>query len=505
MSDATNIMTHQRKMVIYAAVVSALFMSALDVHIVATALPVIASELGDLHLFGWVTGAYVLATAVVTPFYGKLADLFGTKKIFIVAITIFTIGSLACGLAWSMPSLIAARVLQGLGGGGLMTLCFVMLAQIFEPRERAKYQGWSMAAISLAGFVGPFVGGSITQLIGWQYIFLLNLPIALLVIGVVVMALPNADKLSDAKIDYAGGVILGLLIIAVTFGAEQFVTSGISYMSVLLIALIIGGLALFVWVEKRASSPVLPLHLFADRTINLSLLISVAVGFCTLGLMTYFALMLQTITGLAPAIAGLMFIPSTIGILLSSVGTGTVISRTGRYKCFVVTAMVLGFVVVQLFALVTAATPLWMIGILMFSFPLAIGLQNQSLMVAVQYAAPKADVGAVTGSLNLARTIGASLGLTVNGGILSASLVSGQAALSADIVAQLPKDVNQITPDVIATMPPELAGIVIGIFEAAFANLFYFGSVLFAVGLILAVLLKDVQLPIDKKTADKKS
>ncbi|MGL1922695.1 MAG: MFS transporter [Hyphomicrobiales bacterium] len=492
-------MSHRRKMVVYFAIFASLFMSALDVHIVATALPTIASELGDLHLFGWVTGSYVLATAVVTPFYGKLADMFGTKKIFIVAISLFTLGSLACGIAWSMQSLVAARVLQGLGGGGLMTLCFVILAQIFEPRERAKYQGWSMAAISLAGFVGPFVGGSITELIGWPYIFLLNLPIAFLVIGVVAMSLPAAKKHNDAKIDYWGGVLLGLLIIGVTFGAEQIATNGSVYLSALLFVMVIMGLVAFVWVEKQADEPILPLNFFANRTISLSLAISVAVGFCTLGIMTYFALLLQTITGLSPAMAGLMFIPSTFGILISSIGSGTMISRTGRYKYFIIVAMIMGFVGLQLFALVGADTPLWMLAILMFCFPLGIGLQMQAFMVAVQNAAPKKDMGAVTSSLNLARTIGASLGLTVNGAIINAELSSGQANLDANIAAQLPKDVNQVTPDVIATMPTELATIVIGIFENAFANMFYFGSGLFAICFVLALFLKNVQLPMDDK------
>lgn len=499
MSEASLEMSRRQKMIIYFAVLAALFMAALDVHIVATALPTIASELGDLHLFGWVTGAYVLATAVVTPFYGKFADIYGTKKIFIIAISTFTAGSLACGLAWSMPSLIAARVLQGLGGGGLMTLCFVILAQIFEPRERAKYQGWSMGAMSLAGFVGPFFGGTITQFIGWPYIFLMNLPIALLVVWVIAMWLPARHKANQAKLDYAGGVILGLLIIGLTFGVEQLVTSEMSIVTILMIGSVIALIAMFIWVERRAEEPVLPLHFFSDSTIGLSLTISVVIGFCTMGIMTFFALLLQTITGLPPAVAGLMFIPSTFGILLSSVGTGTIISRTGHYKYFIVVAMVLGFVVLQLYSLVGATTPLWMVGLLMFSYPFGIGLQMQAVMVAVQNAAPQKDIGAATGSINLARTIGASLGLTVNGALLSGGLNDGQAALSADIAGQLPKDVNQITPDVIATLPPELAGIVIGIFENAFAGMFYFSSGLFVVSFIMALFLKNVRLPVDGK------
>uniref|UniRef100_A0A2A4Z4V6 MFS transporter n=1 Tax=OCS116 cluster bacterium TaxID=2030921 RepID=A0A2A4Z4V6_9PROT len=493
--------SRKRQLTIYFAIFTSLFMSALDIHIVATALPTIISELGNMELFGWVSGAYILATAVVTPFYGKMADLFGTKKIFIVAIVLFTTGSLACGLAWSMQSLIAARVLQGLGGGGLMTLCFVILAQIFEPRERAKYQGWSMAAISLAGFVGPFVGGTITQLIGWQYIFLLNLPIALLVIGVMVMALPKVEKASRAKIDYVGGVLLALIIIAITFGAEKLAAGQVDDLGILVGGLLVVAIAIFIWVEKKAAEPILPLQFFSNPTIGLALFMSLITGFCTLGLMIYFALLLQTITGLPPAQAGLMFIPSTIGILLSSAWVGSAIAKTGRYKNYVVVSMGMGFVVLSLFSLVGASTPLWMIGILMFSYPLAIGLQNQGLMVAVQNAAQAKDMGAVTGSINLARMIGTSIGLTVNSGLIIAGLASGQEGMSAESVAQLPKDVTQITPDVIATLPTDLASQVVGIFESAFNNVFYFGVGLFAVGFVLSLLLKNVQLPIDGKKA----
>lgn len=500
-SDSSGVLdiSRKRQMTIYFAIFASLFMSALDVHIVATALPTIVSELGSFELFGWVSGSYILATAVVTPFYGKLADIFGTKTIFIIAIAVFTAGSLACGLAWSMPSLIVARVLQGLGGGGLMTLSFVMLAQIFEPRERAKYQGWSMGAISLAGFVGPFVGGSITQLIGWPYIFLLNLPIAVVVIGVIIVSLPKVEKQGRAKIDYMGGILLALMVIAVTFGAEQLAADqGGNLLSLIAVFVLIAGAA-FIWVERRAPEPVLPLQFFSNGTIGFSLLMSLVTGFCTLGLMTYFALLLQTITGLPPAQAGLMFIPATIGILISSAGVGSAISKTGRYKVFVVISMAMGLVILLLFSLVGVSTPLWMIGCLMFSYPLAMGLQHQALMVAVQNAAEVKDMGAVTGSINLARMIGASIGLTVNSGLLSAGLANGQASLDAETLAQLPKDVTQITPDVIATLPAELAITVVDIFERSFDNIFYFGAGLFVIGLILALMLKNVQLPVDER------
>ncbi|KKB11251.1 hypothetical protein VE25_13050 [Devosia geojensis] len=494
-SPAPAPMSFSRKMTIYVALLAGLFMAVLDAQIVATALPTIAADLGRLELFGWVGAAYLLATAAVTPFYGKLGDLFGRKRVFMAAIVIFVIGSLACGLARSMEMLIAARVIQGLGGGGLMTSAFGILADLFEPRERAKYQGFSSAVFTVASLIGPVAGGVISQTIGWEYIFLINLPIGIGVIIVLIFAMPNFETGRKPSIDYMGGFLLAAAVTALVFWAEEALGGGYGGVMVYLLpAVVVAALVGFVVVERRADEPMVPLHLFSNRSISLALAISVVSGVATLGMLNYFALFLQTVTGLPPALAGLLFLPSSVGSLLASVGSGMLVSRTGRYKIFPVISMVLGAVVMIGFSTVHATTPLWFIGILMFFFSVAIGLQMQTLMTAVQAAAPMRDVGAATGTITLARMIGASLGLAANGGLLTAALMRGQEGISAGTLAAMPGPMSEMTPTAIATLPPEAASEVVEVFATAFGTVFYFGAALFAVGFLCALLMPNVKL-----------
>lgn len=495
MTATAPVLTHRRKMVIYVLVLVGMFMASLDMQIVATALPTIAADLGKLELFGWVGAAYLLATAAVTPFYGKLGDLFGRKKVFMVAIGLFVIGSLACGFAWSMESLIAARVLQGLGGGGLMTSAFGIIADLFEPRERAKYQGYSSAVFTLSGLIGPVAGGVISQAIGWEYIFLINLPIGVAVIAVLALVMPSFETGRQPSIDYPGGLLLAGAVTATVFWAEEALGGGYGGVMVYLLPVIaIAAIVGFVLVEKRAVEPIVPLHILSNRTIALALVISVISGVATLGMLNYFALFLQTVTGLPPAYAGLLFLPSSVGSLVASIGTGYIVARTGRYKPFPVAAMALGILVMLAFATVHASTPIWVIGILMFFFSFSIGLQMQTLMVAVQSSAPHRDVGAATGTLTLARMIGASLGLAANGGILTAGLLRGQAGISAETLAAMPGTMSEMTPAAIATLPATAAQEVVEVFATAFGSVFYFAAGLFAVGLICALFVENKKL-----------
>jgi len=496
MTDTALPLSNRRRMTIYAAVLAGLFMAVLDMQIIATALPTIAADLGNLELFGWVGAAYLLSTAAVTPFYGKLGDLFGRKRVFIVAILLFSLGSLACALAWSMESLVAARVLQGLGGGGLMTSAFGILADLFEPRERAKYQGYSSAVFTLAGLVGPVAGGLIAQSIGWEFIFLINLPIGALVIAVLVLAMPTIAHTKRPSVDYLGGMLLAGAVTLTVFWAEEVLGGTASgTLGLVLPLLIVLAIAGFIFTERRAAEPMVPLSLFTNHTIGLSLVISVLVGISSLGMLNYFALFLQTVTGLPPALAGLLFLPSSVGSLLASVGAGLLVARTGRYKIFPVISTALGVLVLLGFAQVNMVTPIWAICVLMFFFSVSMGLQMQTLMVAVQNAAPRQDVGAATGTISLARLIGASLGLAANGGLLTAGLIQAQADLPATVAAQLPAPLRDLTPDAIWALPPELSVQVVGLFETAFDRIFYMGAGLFALALCLSLLLRDVRLP----------
>lgn len=489
-------LSHRHKMVIYTALLIGMFMAVLDMQIVATALPTIAADLGNLDLFSWVGAAYLLTTAAVMPFYGKLGDLFGRKQVFMTAIVLFVIGSLACGLAWSMQSLIAARVLQALGGGGLMITAFGVLADLFEPRERAKYQGYSSAVFTVASIVGPAAGGVISQSIGWEYIFLINLPVGVVVILILAFGMPSIKTGRWPSIDYVGGLLLAGAVTATVFWAEEAMGGG--YGGVLLYilpALAILAAIGFVLVERRAVEPILPLRLLTNRTIALSLLMSIVAGVATLGMLNYFALFLQTVTGLPPAYAGLLFLPSSVGTLVGSIWTGYMMARTGRYKAYPMLSMGLGVMVMLLFAQVNATTPLWAIGVLMFFFSVSIGLQMQTLMAAVQAAAPRSDVGAATGAVGLARMIGASLGLAANGGLLTAGLLRGQGTISEATLATMPAPMTEMTPAAIATLPAAAAQEVVQVFGSAFTGVFYFAAGLFAVGFMMSLLLQDVKLP----------
>jgi len=408
---------------------------------------------------------------------------------------LFVIGSLACGLAWSMQSLIAARVLQALGGGGLMITAFGILADLFEPRERAKYQGYSSAVFTVASIVGPAAGGVISQSIGWEYIFLINLPVGIVVIFILAFGMPSIKTGRKPSIDYAGGLLLAGAVTATVFWAEEAMGGG--YGGVLLYLLpavaVLAAIA-FVMVERRAVEPILPLRLLTNRTIAISLLVSIVAGVSTLGMLNYFALFLQTVTGYPPAIAGLLFLPSSVATLIASIGTGYLMARDGRYKLYPMASMALGALVMVLFAQVNAATPLWMILVLMFFFSFSIGLQMQTLMAAVQAAAPRADVGAATGAVGLARMIGASLGLAANGGLLTAGLIRGQAGISETTLAAMPGPMTEMTPTAIATLPPAAAHEVVEVFGTAFGGVFYFAAGLFAVGFAMSLLLQDIKL-----------
>lgn len=492
-----------RRMTIYVAVMAGMFMAALDMQIIATALPTIAGKLGDIELFGWVGAAYLLATAAVTPFYGKLGDLFGRKRVFLVAIVLFTLGSLACGLAWSMPSLIGARILQGLGGGGLMTSAFAIMADLFEARERAKYQGYSSAVFTLAGLIGPVAGGWLAQAFGWEWIFLINLPIGIIVIVAVSLAMPSVYAARSHRIDYAGGLLLAATVTMTVYWAEEVLAGRApGPLAYVLPVMAVAALIAFVIVERRAEEPVLPPRLFADSTIRLVLLISVVHGMCTLGLFNYFALFIQTMTGLPPAQAGALFLPSSVGSLMASIFAGSVVARTGRYKYFPVAGMLFGLVATAGFAFLTPTTPYWMIGVLMFVFSMTLGLQMQTLMIALQVAAPPRDVGAATGAISLARTVGASLGLAVNGGVLHAGLIAAQNALPADVAAALPAPLTALAPEAVHALPPALFGPVLSGFSGAFSGMLYFCVGLFGLGFLLTLMLKDIRIPNHGRSAE---
>lgn len=377
-----------------------------------------------------------------------------------------------------------------------MTSAFAIMADLFEPRERARYQGYSSAVFTLAGLVGPVSGGWLAQTFGWEWIFLINLPIGVIVIAAVSLAMPSVYSARSHRIDYAGGLLLAATVTLTVYWAEEVLAGRApGPLAYVLPVLAILALAGFVIVERRAEEPVLPPRLFADSTINLVLLISLVHGMCTLGLFNYFALFIQTMTGLPPAQAGALFLPASVGSLLASIFAGTMVARTGRYKPFPVVGMLFGLAATAGFVFLTPTTPYWVIGILMFAFSMTLGLQMQTLMIAIQVAAPQRDIGAATGAISLARMVGASLGLAVNGGVLHAGLIAAQAGLPAEIAAQLPAPLTALAPEAVHALSAPLLAPVLAGFSGAFAGMLTLSAGLFGLGFVLTLLLKDVRIP----------
>ncbi|MBK8083075.1 MAG: MFS transporter [Devosia sp.] len=483
-------------LIVYFGALIAMFMATMDMQIVVTALPTIAGELGNLHLFGWVGAAYLLSTAAVSPFYGKLGDMYGRKLVVMTAIVLFLIGSAICGMAWSMESLIAARVLQGIGGGGLMVSAFAMIGELFGPRDRAKYQGYSSAVFALSSILGPVAGGYITDLFGWRWIFLVNLPIGLVVLAVIGLAMRRRSSGKQHKVDYVGGLLLAVATTSIVYWGDHVLEpTGADLWTFLLPVLGIGSGIAFVLVENRAAEPIIPLRLFRNHTISLVTGVSLIAGSVTLGMFFYFALYLQTLTGLGPAEVGFLFLPASATSMVISMAAGRVIAATGRYKWMPVAAMAIGAALMVGFVFIDSHTSLWVLGAMMAVFGVSMGLQFQVLMVAIQAAAPLSDIGAATGLITQARTIGASLGLAINGAVMTWALTQQSALLPAEVAAQVPGGLTALGPHLATSLPEAARQTVLGHYSAGFNVMFLWVAALYAVATGLTFLLRDIQIP----------
>ena len=482
----------RRRLVVFFFLMFAMFMATLDNQIVSTALPTIVGEFGALERFGWIGSAYLLATSAVMPVYGKLGDLFGRKYVMISAVVIFTLGSLACGLAWSMNSLIAARVLQGLGGGGIMVSIFSVNADLFEARERARYQSYSSLVIMASGSVGPILGGTMSDLFGWRSIFLINLPIGILVITGLALLLPYRRPDRQPKIDYIGAILLAATISSVVLWADsgEIFGSLFAWQSLAIVAFAVVTASLWVQVERRAPEPIVPLRLFKDSSFPLFMVISLVSGALGIGMVNYYALFLQTTTGLSPSSAGLFFIAITSGIVMGSLTAGRLISKTGSYKPFSIISLSIAVVTMLVFSQLHAGTPLPLLAIVMWMQGLGVGLGQQAPIIGVQNSALKSDIGAASGAVALTRMGGAAIGISIYGAIISSNLKS----VAVDIPGV--GRIQELTPKMLAELPAASQSAVASLYAGAFTPLFYAAAITAVVGLIAALGLKNVRLPV---------
>ena len=480
----------RRRMLVVCLLMSGMFMAALDNQIVSSALPTIVGEFGELDRFGWVGSAYLLATSAVMPVYGKLGDLFGRKYVMMTAIFIFTLGSLACGLAVSMNTLIAARVLQGLGGGGIMVSIFSINADLFEPRVRARYQSYSSLMLMAAGAVGPTLGGVLSDLFGWRSIFLVNLPIGIIVLTGLAFILPYRKPSRRPKIDYAGAILLAGAVASVVLWADsrEIFGSLVAMQSLAVVCFGVACLIAWVHVERRVPEPIVPLGLFSNPTVSLLLIVSLVSGAIGIGSVNYIALFLQTTTGLTPSQAGLLFMALTGGIAAGSLTAGRLISLTGRYKIFSIISTTGSLVTFFLFTTVHPGTPIYLIGLLMLLQGLSVGFGQQVPVIGVQNAASNADLGAATGAVTLTRMAGASIAISIYGAILTA-FVTGKAGAIPGVAS-----IEELTPAELATLPEQARALVASAYTDAFHPVFLTMAGTIALGLLAAICLKDIRV-----------
>jgi EmrB/QacA subfamily drug resistance transporter len=424
-------MTHKQIMLVLVGLMSGMFLSALDQSVVGAAMRTIADDLQGLELQAWATTAYLITSTVTTPIYGKLGDIFGRRRLFIVAITIFIVGSLLCGTAADMFQLAAWRAVQGVGAGGLFTLALTVLADIVPPRERARYQGMFLGVFATSSVLGPIIGGlfaganEILWVEGWRWVFLINLPIGIAAMFMVVSFLHVPHTAKKQRIDWLGAVTIVIAVVPLLLVAEQGRDWGwASFNSMAMYALGGVGIIAFILAERAAGdSALLPLRLFKSRTFSMSTILGVLVGVGMFGGMMTLPLLLQIVMGASPTEAGFMMLPMVAGMMTATIVSGQITSRTGKYKPFMVigpSLLALGYLYLTSF---NADTEFWQASIGMVLIGLGLGQLMQTLTLAAQNAVPASDIGVATASTTFFRQMGGTLGVAVFISILFNNLV----------------------------------------------------------------------------------
>src|SRR5512133_2165400 len=490
---------------IFSGLMLALLLAALDQTIVSTALPTIVRELGGAAHLSWVVTAYMLASTVTTPMWGKLGDLVGRKTLFLLAIVIFLVGSVLCGTSQNMVELILYRAIQGLGGGGLMVLSQAIIGDVVSPRERGKYQGAFGAVFGVSSVAGPLLGGFFVDNFSWRWVFYVNVPIGIVALIVVAVVLPKTKVAGRPIIDYAG---IGLLAGAATCVVlvTSFAGSLWAWDSGQVVAAILGFIILVVrviMVEQRVPEPVMPLRLFRNKVFATSSGIGFVVGFAMFGAITFLPLYMQRVQGVSATESGLRLIPMMAGLLLTSLASGQIISRTGRYKLFPILGC--GCFTVGLFLLsrMNEHTGVIESSLYMFVLGVGLGMVMQVLVLAVQNAVEYRDLGTATSAATFFRTIGSCIGVAVFGTVFTTQLTKHLAiGVPPAATGKCSAAALSSSTGVLAQCPSEVQSWFIGAYATAIHVVFLSAVPVGLLAFGLAFLLPEMRLRTATRTTD---
>ncbi|MDH6284190.1 EmrB/QacA subfamily drug resistance transporter [Prescottella agglutinans] len=438
-------MTHRQILEVLAGLIAALFTALLSTTIVSTALPTIIGDLkGTQTQFAWVITTALLANAASTPIWGKLADLFNKKVLVQSAIVIFVVGSVIAGFAHNVPVLLAARVVQGIGMGGLTALVVAIIGSIIPPRDRGRYSGYMGAAMAVSMSGGPILGGVIVDSpLGWRWCFFVCVPLAVIALFLLQRTLHIAtERKGDVSIDWWGAILLtagvSVLLIWVSFAGKADYYGWISKESAMYVGAGVLLLIATVIVEAKAKAPIIPLKIITEKTTGIAIIASIAVGVGMFGATTFLGQYFQTARGFSPTIAGVLTIPMVLGMLVSSVVSGQLISRFGKWKPFIVGGALLLVIGFGLLGTIDHATSLWLIGVYIAIVGVGVGSLMQNLVLAVQNTVSVDNIGAASSSVAFFRTFGGAIGVSVLGSVLATRV----ATLSAEGFAKLGIDTH---------------------------------------------------------------
>ncbi len=490
------LITAQRRNVIFVAVLLGMLLAALDQTIVATTLPTVVADLGGAGHQSWVVTSYLLASTIATAIAGKLGDLLGRKTVFQAAVVFFLVGSVLCGLAGSMGMLVGARALQGVGGGALMVTAMAVIGEVIPMRDRGRYQGALGAVFGVTTVIGPLLGGFFTDHLTWRWAFWINIPVAVVVLVVAMTAIPALGRTRGAPrpvIDTAGIVFIGLaasgLTLATSWGGTEY-----PWTSPMILGLFVGSvvaLGIFIRVELRAAEPILPLRLFGDPVFTVCCVLAFIVGFAMLGAMTFLPTYMQFVDGVSATVSGLRTLPMVVGMLITSIGSGSIVGRTGRYKIFPILGTAIMTLAFVLLSRMDPDTSTLRQSLYLFVLGAGIGLCMQVLVLIVQNTVSFSDLGVATSGVTFFRTIGSSFGAAIFGSLFTnfltdrigpALAISGAPAEAA----RSPKALHQLTAD--------MAAPIVAAYSDALAKVFLCAAPVALLGFVVALFLREVPL-----------